>query len=149
MPYKIERFKMHHLDTFEPRPEQESDLNYFLKDDTTQRIWLRILPIFTFMYKEKPLMIFGMQNSGIGTYYPMLFAGRNVDKHRFAMIRCIYDYVEQFVGTDVRRFEAHVAATDKQANRLVKFFGFEPIGFRRQAGAGGEDQVIYERLWRK
>lgn len=149
MPYRMERFKLEHLDKFDNRPEQEADLHYFLKDETTQRIWLRVLPIFTFFYKDKPLMIFGIQNSGIGTYYPMLFAGRNIDKHRFAVIRCIYDYVEQFVDSDVRRFEAHVAAADKQANRLAKFFGFEAVGIRRQAGAGGEDQVIYERLWRK
>lgn len=149
MPYSLVRFKMEHLKDFDNRPEQEADLNYFLKDETTQRIWLRVLPIFTFMYKDKPIMIFGMQNSGIGTYYPMLFAAKAVDKHRFAMIRCIYDYIEKFVSTDVRRFEAHVSATDTQAKRLVQFFGFEPVGIRRQAGAGGEDQVIYERLWRK
>ena len=61
----------------------------------------------------------------------------------------LYDYAKKFVGNDVRRLEAYVSATDEKANRLVKFFGFEPIGFRRQAGADGGDQVIYERLWRK
>lgn len=149
MPYRLERFKIEHLDNFDHRPEQEADLNWFLKNTDVQRFWLRILPIFTFFYEDKPIMIFGIQNSGIGTYYPMLFAGRNIDKHRFAVVRCIYDYVEQFVDTDVRRFEAYVSATDTQAKRLVQFFGFEPVGIRRQAGVGGEDQVIFERLWRK
>lgn len=149
MSYNIVKFKMEHFDTFKPRDVQRPEIEFLFKNERVQKFWVFIMPIFTLFYNDEPIMIYGMQNSGAGTYFPMVFAAEGIDKHRFAVVRCLYDYVEKFVGTDVRRFEAYVSATDLKANRLAMFFGFEPIGIRRQAGMSGEDQVIYERLWRK
>lgn len=149
MRYRVEKFKVEHFEKFEARKEQEAEIEFMYKHKEIQTSWMFELPIFTLFYNDKPILIYGMQNSGSGTYYVMVYAGEHIDKHRFSVIRCLYDYVEKFVGTDVRRFEAYVSATDEKANRLAKFFGFEPIGYRRQAGMDGGDQVIYERLWRK
>lgn len=147
--YRVVKFKIEHFDKFKPRDVQKADLDFLFKNDRVKKLWVDIMPVFTLMYDDEPVMVYGMQNTGAGTYYPMVYAGEGIDKHRFAVVRCIYDYVEKFVADDVRRFEAYVAATDKKANRLARFFGMEPIGFRRQAGVDGSDQVIYERLWRK
>lgn len=149
MHYRIEKFKVEHFDNFKVRKECQAEVDFFFKNPDIQKVWTGVLAVFTLFYDNEPVLIYGMQNSGLGTYYPMVYAGEGIDKHKFAVIRCLYDYVKKFVGNDVRRFEAYVSATDDKANKLVKFFGFEPIGFRRQAGASGEDQVIYERLWRK
>lgn len=140
---------MDHFDTFEARDEQKEEIEFLFHNETVKKIWTFMMPVFTLFADDKPIMIFGMQNSGAGTYFPMVYAGKNIDKHKRAVIRCLYEYAEKFVGKDVRRFEAYVTATDKQANRLVKFFGFEAVGIRRQAAMNGDDQVIYERLWRK
>lgn len=140
---------MKHLDAFVVRDEQKEEIEFLFNNETIKKIWTFIMPVFTLFANEEPILIFGMQNSGAGTYFPMVYAGKDIDKHKRAVIRCLYEYVEKFVGNDVRRFEAYVTATDRQANRLVRFFGFEPVGIRRQAAINGEDQVIYERLWRK
>lgn len=147
--YKILKFKIEHFENFKERKEQRKEIEFLFKNKDIKRLWSFVLPIFTLMYDDTPILIYGMQSSGSGTYFPMVYAGEGIDKHRFAVVRCIYDYVENFVADDVRRFEAYVSATDEKANRLVKFFGMEPIGYRRQAGMDGGDQVIYERLWRK
>lgn len=140
---------MEHLDNFDSREVQDPEIEFLKANPEFQKWWVFYMPVFTLFYKDTPIMIYGIQNTGTGTYVPMVFASRQVYKHRFAVIRSLYKYVEDFVGEDVRRFEAYVSATDKKANKLAKFFGFEPIGFRRQAGLDGGDQVIYERLWRK
>lgn len=140
---------MKHFEKFKVRKECEAEVDFLFNNKEIQKIWVGLLAVFTLFYDDEPIMIYGMQNSGLGTYYPMVYASKDLDKHSFAVIRCLYDYAKKFVGNDVRRLEAYVSATDEKANRLVKFFGFEPIGFRRQAGADGGDQVIYERLWRK
>lgn len=149
MPYRVEKFKMEHFRNFDSREEQKAEVKFLYDHKAFQDAWIGILPVFTLFYNEKPIMIYGMQNSLMGTYYPMAYAGKGIDKHRFAVIRCLYDYVDKFVDYDVRRFEAYVSVTDKKAQRLAEFFGMEIIGYRRQASASGEDQVIYERLWRK
>lgn len=149
MHYSISKFRMEHLDTFDCRKVQEPELRFLKENPEFQKWWVFYMPVFTLFYDKEPIMIYGIQNSGYGTYYPMVFAAKHVYKHRFAVIRSLYKYVEEFVGEDVRRFEAYVSATDDKANKLARFFGFEPIGFRRQAGMDGGDQVIYERLWRK
>lgn len=149
MPYKVVKFRMEHLDTFDNRDEQAAEIDFLRQHPEMQDLWSFKLPVCTLMYNDKPILIYGMQNSGMGTYFVMVYAGKGVDKHRFAVVRCLYDYAEKFVGNDVRRFEANVSVTDKQSNRLARFFGFEAIGIRRQAGMNEEDQVIYERLWRK
>lgn len=147
--YRIEKFKKEHFDKFDIRKEILSEVLFFKESKYLQELWQYKLPVLTLFYKNKPILIYGMQNAGTGTYFPMAYAGRGIDKHKFAVIRCIYDYVDRFVGNDVRRFEASVDALDKKANRFVKFFGMEPIGIRRQATLDGNDQIIYERLWRK
>ena len=149
MHYSIKKFKMEHFKKFDARDEQKLEIEFLFKNEKVQRIWMFELPVFTLFFDKTPIMIYALQNSGMGTYYPMVFFVFYIDKHRFAVIRCLYDYVEKFVGTDVRRFEAYVTATDSQANRLARFFGFEPVGIRRQAAIDGQDQIIYERLWRK
>lgn len=147
--YRIEKFKKEHLVTFDIRSELSSEIAFFKDNEHLQELWQFKMSIFTLLYDNKPILIYGMQSLGTGTYFPMVYAGKGIDKHKFAVVRCIYDYVEKFVGKDVRRFEASVDATDKKANRLVRFFGMEPIGIRRQATLDGNDQIIYERLWRK
>ena len=149
MPYRIVKFRMNHFDKFDARDEQLAEIAFLRAHKDWQRLWMFDMPIFTLFYKDKPILIYGMQNTGGGTYFPMAYAGEGIDKHRFAVIRCLYDYVEKFVGNDVRRFEAYVSATDKKAIRLAEFFGMEPVGFRRQAAFDGGDQIIMERLWRK
>lgn len=149
MLYSVEKFKMEHLNKYNARDEQLEELIFLRKHLEVQDLWQYKLPVFSLMADGIPILIYGMSTSGIGTYFPMVFAAKGIDKHRFAVIRCLYDYVEKFVGTDVRRFEAYVTATDSQANRLARFFGFEPVGIRRQAAIDGQDQIIYERLWRK
>lgn len=140
---------MEHLDNFDIRPESKGDFEFLCAHPEFQEIWMYQMAIFTLFYDDKPILIYGCQNAGLGTYKPMVFAGKGIDKHTFAVVRCLYDYGDKFIGTDVRRFEAYVAVEDAPANKIAKFFGFEPVGFRRNAGASGEDQVIYERLWRK
>ena len=149
MPYNVVKFKMEHFENFDARDVQKPEIKFLMEHKDMQDLWVYKIPVFTLMCDEKPIMIYGLQSSGTGTYYVMVYAGEGIDKHRFAVVRCLYDYVEKFVGKDIRRFEAYVAATDKKANRLAKFFGFEAVGMRRQAGMNEEDQVIYERLWRK
>ena len=147
--YRIEKFNAEHIDTFDVREEIYSEILFFKKNKDLQALWQYKLPILTLFYKDKPILIYGMQSAGTGTYFPMAYAGKGIDKHKFAVVRCIYDYADKFVGNDVRRFEASVDALDKKANRFVRFFGMEPIGIRRQATLDGNDQIIYERLWRK
>lgn len=149
MPYKVVKFKLEHFKNFTPRDVQKPEIEFFFKNEKVQKFWLFYMPVFTLMYEDKPILIYGMQNSGAGTYFPMVYAAEGIDKHRFSVVRCLYDYAEKFVGNDVRRFEAYVSATDKKANKLARFFGFEPVGIRRQAGLDEGDQIIYERLWRK
>ena len=149
MSYRIEKFNMSHFDNFDYRDEVAAEVELLKGYEEMQKYWTFVLPLFTLLYENKPVMIYGMQSSGTGTYVPMVYAAKSIDKHTFRVIRCLYKYVEDFVGTDIRRFEAYVSATDYKTQKLAKFFGFEPIGFRRQAGADGGDQVIYERLWRK
>lgn len=149
MPYKVLKFKIEHFNNFDARDIQRPEIDFLFKNEKVQKFWMFYMPVFTLFYGDKPILIYGMQNSGAGTYFPMVYAGEGIDKHRFAVVRCLYDYAEKFVGKDVRRFEAYVSATDKKANKLARFFGFEPVGIRRQAGLDGGDQIIYERLWRK
>lgn len=149
MPYRVVKFKEEHFNNFDVRDEQRADLECLQAHPEWKRIWEGELPMFTLFYNDKPIMIYGMQNSGIGTYFPQAFVGKGIYKHARAVIRCMYDYVETFVGKDARRLEACVAVDDKQAQRFVKFFGFEPVGYRRQSTVEGKDQIIYERLGRK
>ena len=148
MPYSVVKFKMEHFENFDARDVQKPEIKFLMEHKDMQDLWVYKIPVFTLMYDEKPIMIYGLQSSGTGTYYVMVYAGEGIDKHRFAVVRCLYDYGVKFVGKDIRRFEAYVAATDKKATRLAKFFGFEAVGMRRQAGMHEEDQVIYDRLWR-
>lgn len=147
--YRIEKFRIEHFKKFNPRDVQKPEIDFCLEHENVQKFWMFIMPIFTLFADDIPILIYGMQNSGTGTYMPMAYASEGLDKHIYAVVRCLYDYAEKFVGDDVRRFEAYVSATDKKAKRLAEFFGFEPIGIRRQAGLDGGDQIIYERLWRK
>lgn len=140
---------MEHLDDYEPREVQVKELEHLKKYMEHQHLWCHVLPIFTLFADDKPVMLYGMSNNGFGTYTVMVFASEGVDKCTHTMVRCLYKYVEDFVGSDVRRFEAHVSMIDEPAKRLAKFFGFELIGIRRQATPNGDDQGIYERLWRK
>lgn len=149
MPYNVVKFRMEHFKTFDARKEQKADIAFLCKHPEFQTNWMYEIPIFTLMHNDKAILIYGMQTNGVGTYIPMVYAAEHIDKHRFAVVRCLYDYVEKFVGDDVRRFEAYVAVTDKKSCKLAKFFGFEPVGIRRQAAVDEQDQVIYERLWRK
>lgn len=149
MPYRIKRFKKEHLDNFDFRDEQKAEAELFLRRDDIIYIWVNLLPMFTLFYNEKPLMVYGMQATGWGTYYPTIFMSKGIDKHILSVIRCVYKYADEYVGQDVRRFEAYVNAEDTKAHRFARFFGMEPVGIRRQAGVSGEDQVVYERLWRK
>lgn len=148
MRYSVKKFKMEHLNGFKHRSEQVPELEYLKAKDTYQDLWEHKLPIFTLFADKEPILIYGMC-AYLGTYTPMVFAAEGIDKHRFYVVRCLYDYVEKFVGDDVRRFEATVLATDKKANRLAQFFGFEAVGIKRQASIDGQDQILYERLWRK
>lgn len=140
---------MSHFDNFDVRDAQKADLEFLKANPRFQELWERDWPMFTLMCDGKPIIILGMQNSGIGTYYPMAFVGKGIDKHRFAVIRYVYDYIEKFVGSDLRRLEAYVSVYDKEAQRFAEFFGFEAIGIRRMASVDGQDQIIYERLGRK
>lgn len=140
---------MEHLDTFVVRAESKGDFEYLMQHPDAQDLWMYKIPIFSLIHNGRTILIYGCLNEGLGTYRPMVFAAEGIDKHTFAVVRCLYDYGDKFIGTDVRRFEAYVAVEDAPANKIAKFFGFEPVGFRRNAGASGEDQVIYERLWRK
>lgn len=149
MPYRVVKFNRSHFDNFDVRDEQKMDLECLLSHNDWKKMWEGELPMFTLFYDDKPLMMYGMQNSGIGTYFPQAFVGKDIYKHTRAVVRCLYDYVEKFVGKDVRRLEAYVAVDDIKAQRLVEFFGFEVIGYRRQATIDGKDQIIYERLGRK
>lgn len=149
MRYRVVKFKEEHFNTFDVRDEQRADLECLLAHPEWKRLWEGSLPMFTLFADDKPIMIYGMAASGIGTYFPQAFVGKGIYKHVRAVVRCMYDYVEKFVGDDVRRLEAAVAVDDKQAQRFVEFFGFEPIGYRRQATIEGKDQILYERLGRK
>lgn len=149
MHYSIRKFKRAYLDDFEPREIGKADIE-FLKQQLTDSVsWADKSPIMTLFADEKPIVIYAMFPSGTGTYLITVLAGKDVDKHVFRVVRCLYKYVEDFVGDDVRRFEAHCNPLDKQTLRLAKFFGFEVVGYRRQAGVDESDQVILERLWRK
>lgn len=149
MHYRIEKFKKEHLDIFDVRDEIKAEVEHLKYIDAIQRAWEYMLPVFTLFADERPIMIYSVTNTLMGTYIPMVYAAKDVDKHVFRMIRCLYKYVEEFVGNDVRRFEAYIGAHDKKTQHLAEFFGFEVVGFRRQAGADEGDQIIYERLWRK
>lgn len=149
MHYKIEKFRMEHFDKFEVRTHQRADFEALKANVKVRGAWEYELPIMTLFADEEPIFIFGIQNSGIGTYFPVLFASEGMDKHLFHVIRYVYDYVDKFVGNDVRRFEAYVDVTDIKAQRWAEFFGFENVGYRRQGTVDGHDQIIYERLWRK
>lgn len=149
MLYKIKRFKKEHLKNFDARDSLKPELEFLDKHLELQEEWETLSPVFTLFADEKPILIYGLFSSGTGTYMCMVYAAKNIDKHIFRVVRCLYKYVEDYVGYDVRRFEAHCTATDTASIRLGKFFGFEIIGYRRQAGVAGEDQVILERLWRK
>ena len=141
---------MEHLEGFKPRKEQLFELEYLKAHKEHQLNWESKFPIFTLFNSENvPILFYGMVGDGFGTYVAMFFAAEGVDKCTPSMVRCVYKYVEEFVGNDVRRFEVQVHATDKQSQRMAKFFGMELVGIRRQACADGEDQAIYERLWRK
>lgn len=147
--YRVAKFRLKHFDSFKAREVQRPEIEFLFKNEEIQKFWIFVMPVFTLFANEEPILIYGMQNSGSGTYYPMVYAAEGIDKHVRAVIRCLYDYAEKFVNTDIRRFEAYVSATDKKAIKLAKFFGFEAVGFRRQAAMDGGDQIIYERLWRK
>lgn len=149
MLYRIEKYKKEHLEKFDVRDEIKPEVEYLKRIDSIQNIWEFKLPMFTLFADDRPIMIYTITNCLAGTYMPMVYAAKQVDKHTFRMIRCLYDYVDKFVGDDVRRFEAYVGAHDLKTQHLAKFFGFEVIGYRRQAGVDGGDQIIYERLWRK
>ena len=147
--YRVEKFKLEHFKNFDARDVQKQEIEFLFSTEDMQKFLVFVMPVFTLFADDRPILIYGMQNSGTGTYYPMAFAAEGIDKHVRAVIRCLYDYAEKFVNTDVRRFEAYVSATDKKAIKLARFFGFEAVGFRRQAAMDGGDQIIYERLWRK
>lgn len=149
MRYSIRRFNIKHFENFDVREEQLPEFRFLMEHPAFQERWERDNPMFTLFYKEEPIMVYGMQNSGIGTYFPLVLASKGLDKHKFAVVRCIYDYVEKFVGDDLRRLEADVAVDDITAQKFVEFFGFEVIGLKRQSTVDGRDQIIYERLGRK
>ena len=148
MHYSVRKFHLSHFDTFNVRDVQKPELKFLKENPKFQEQWERTAPMFTLFYKEEPVLIYGMLNSGLGTYYPMAFASKGLDKHKFAVVRCLYDYIEKFVGDDLRRLEADVAVNDKTAQKFIEFFGFEPIGIKRQSTVDGRDQIIYERLGR-
>ena len=149
MHYRVERFKMKHFDNFEIRDPQKKDFEVLSNDVRLQEMWEQEYPMFTLFAEDKPIMLYGMINGGLGTYFPMAFVSQDVDKHLRTVIRCMYDYLDHWVANDMRRFEARVAVDDIPAMRFIEFFGFEPIGISRQSSASGCDQVIYERLARR
>lgn len=149
MHYSIKTFDWSHLDQLDQRDEQKDEIAYILEHKWVRQAWEKANPLMTLCYDDKPIFVLGIQNGGFGSYYPIVFSSKGLDKHVRHVIRFIYKYVDDFVGTDVHRFEAYVSSLDPPAGRIARFFGFEPVGIRRQAGMHGEDQIIYERLWRK
>lgn len=149
MSYNIVALKPEHFDLIDVRDELKPELDFIKQSSAMKEVYFKGAPFFSLMKEDKILMIYGFFNSGYGTYLPMALASKGLDKHKFAMVRCIYDYVETFIGKDIRRFEITCTLSDNSAVALAKFFGFETVGIRRCASILGEDQVILERLYRK
>lgn len=149
MSYTVRRFRLTDLDDLDVRPELAKDLDFIKKDEALKQLYTKIATCFSLKKDGITVAIYGCYNTGYGTYIPLLLASKDIDKHKFAMIRCFYAYVEKYVGKDVTRFEAYATINDTNALRLIDFLGFSIVGIRRCASVTGEDQVICERLYRK
>lgn len=135
----------------EVRPELQKELDLLKSKKELRAVYFNYSPFFALKDEADTsvIMIYGMISNGFGTYTPMLLPSASLDKHKLLVIKCIYDYVQKYVGNDIRRFEASCDVTDKTAIRFAKWFGFETIGIRRDATCSGSDQLILERLFRK
>ena len=149
MPYKITRFKPEHLELIEVRDEQKADIEFIRTNPAYKAMYTTEMITNTLWYNDTPIFIYGFHNSGIGTYVPMVIAHKELRKHKFATIKAVYKYYDEYVMNDLRRFEAYVNLDDFTALRFAKWFGFAIIGIRHQASIGGCDQAILERLQRK
>ena len=149
MSYNVVALKPEHFDIIDIRDELKPELDFIKQNKNMQEIYFKGAPFFSLMKDGKVLLIYGFFNSGYGTYLPMALAAKGLDKHKFAMVRCIYNYVETYIGKDIRRFEITCTLSDNYAVNTAKFFGFETVGIRRCASVLGEDQVLLERLFRK
>ena len=149
MPYKITRFKVEHFSMIDPRPEAKPEVDFLIKNEKFHTLYTTQMVTNTLWYDDKPLLIFGMINDGLGTYTALAIADKDLKKHKFAAIKSIYKYYDEYVMSDVRRIEAFINLDDLTALRFAKWFGFAIIGIRHQASFSGHDQAIVERLQRK
>lgn len=146
----IENLKKEHFDKIKVRPELQKELEAIRQSQALMNVYLKQGRFLTLFNSDSEIvMIYGMINSGFGTYIPMVLPGSILDKHKFSVVRCIYKYVDTYVGPDVRRFEVTVTVGDDTALKFAKWFGCEIAGLRRQSSCTGEDQLILERLFRK
>lgn len=149
MPYKITRFKPEHLELIEPREELKKEVDFIIQNKDYIKLYTNEMVSNTLWYDDIPLMVYGFHNNGIGTYTVFVISHKDLSKHKFAAIKAIYKYYEEYVMSDVRRLEAYVNLDDSTALRFAKWFGFAIIGIRHKASYGGYDQAILERLQRK
>lgn len=149
MPYKITRFKPEHLDLIEPREELKADMDYVRSHPEYTQMYTTEMITNTLWYNDTPILIYGLHNGGFGTYTVFVIAHKDLHKHKFATVKAIYKYYDEYVMNDLRRFEAYVNLDDLTALRFAKWFGFAIIGIRHQASVSGHDQAILERLQRK
>jgi len=148
-PYKICRLKLEHLHKINVRDAYLADVEFLKQNKGMQDVYLKGSPFFTLFHNDDIIMIYGCHNSGFGTYIPLFLPSNNIRKHSFAVTNAVFDYVQECVGPDVRRFEAVCNISDETAVRFAKWFGFEVVGIKRQSSAAGEDQLLLERLYRK
>lgn len=149
MPYKITRFKPEHFDLIEPRKEALPEVEFMRTNDKYKELYSKQMVTNTLWHNDRPILIYGMVNDGLGTYTVLVVAAHDLAKHKFATIKAIYKYYDEYVMNDLRRFEAFVNLDDATALRFAKWFGFAIIGIRHQASFSGHDQAILERLQRK
>lgn len=149
MPYKITRFKAEHFDLIEPRKEALPEVEYMRKNEKYKELYTTQMVTNTLWHNDKPVLIYGMVNDGMGTYTVLAIASHDAIKHKFAIVKAIYKYYDDYVMSDLRRMEAFVNLDDLTALRFAKWFGFAIIGIRHQASFSGHDQAILERLQRK
>ena len=144
--YTITRFKLEDIDKMNVRKEHKAEA-LFIRDNVTYHdIYLNGFPFYTLQYENVPILIYGFHNSGVGTYSPLVLVAEEISSHKFAVIRALFKYAVEVIGSDCRRLEAYVKVEDAPAKRLAEMFGFEMIGLRRNSTLEGGDEIIYERL---
>lgn len=146
MTYHIKRFQIEHIDQLDIRDELKAEAYHIRDNKMYHDVYLKGFPFYTLFHEDQALMIYGFHNGGTGTYMPLVLISKHAAKHKFVLIRTIFKYATETLGSDARRIEANVCATDKNAIRFAKLFGFEMIGLRRCATIKGEDEIIFERL---